>query len=55
MVVPKPNASLLVCVDHTNLNANVQGERHVLPAVDQVVAWLSDTKVLQNWMQVLQI
>ena len=45
VVVPKSNGSLQICVDLTRLNASVRRERHVLPAVDQVVAQLSDAKV----------
>ena len=45
VVVPKSNGSLWICVDLTRLNASVRRERHVLPAVDQVVAQLSDAKV----------
>ena len=44
VVVPKPNGSLRICVDLTRLNVSVK-ERHVLPAIDQVVAQLSDAKV----------
>ena len=45
VVVPKPNGSLRLCVDLTKLNASVRRERHVLPAVDQIVAQLSGAKV----------
>ena len=45
VVVPKSNGSLRICVDLTKLNASVRRERHVLPAVDQIVAQLSDAKV----------
>ena len=44
VVVPKPNGSLRICVDLTRLSVSVK-ERHVLPAIDQVVAQLSDAKV----------
>ena len=45
VVVPKSNGTLRICVDLTKLNACVRRERHVLPAVDQVVAQLSGAKV----------
>ena len=45
VVVPKPNGSLRLCVDLTKLNVSVRRERHVLPAVDQIVAQLSGAKV----------
>ena len=45
VVMPKPNGSLRLCVDLTKLNASVRRERHVLPAVDQIVAQLSGAKV----------
>ena len=35
VVVPKPNGSVRICVDLTNLNKNVQRERHILPSVKQ--------------------
>ena len=44
VVVPKSNGGLRICVD-LKLNASVRRERHVLPAVDQIVAQLSGTKV----------
>ena len=44
-MVPKSNGSLWICVDLTKLNASVRRERHVLPAVDQIVAQLSGVKV----------
>ena len=34
-----------ICVDLTKLNASVRRERHILPAVDQIVAQLSNAKV----------
>ena len=45
VVVPKSNGGLRICVDLTKLNASVRRERHVLPAVDQIVAQLSGAKV----------
>ena len=45
VVVPKSNGSLRICVDLTKLNASVRRERHILPAVDQIVAQLSNAKV----------
>ena len=46
--MPKSNGGLWICVDLTKLNASVRRERHVLPAVDQIVAQLSGAKVLQS-------
>ena len=45
VVVPKSNGGLQICVDLTKLDASVRRERHVLPAVDQIVAQLSGAKV----------
>ena len=45
VVVPKSNGSLRICVDLTKLNASVRRERHVLPAVDQIVAQLSNATI----------
>ena len=46
VVVPKPmKDKLRICVDLTPLNAMVKRERHILPAVDQTLAMMSDAKV----------
>ncbi|KAI2648260.1 hypothetical protein H4Q32_018307 [Labeo rohita] len=46
VVVPKPTKNKLrICVDLTPLNAAVKKERHILPAVDQTLAMMSDAKV----------
>ncbi|RXN37427.1 Retrovirus-related Pol poly from transposon opus [Labeo rohita] len=46
VVVPKPTKNKLrICVDLTPLNAAVKRERHILPAVDQTLAMMSDAKV----------
>ncbi|KAI2666998.1 Retrovirus-related Pol polyprotein from transposon 17.6 [Labeo rohita] len=46
VVVPKPMKNKLrICVDLTPLNAAVKRERHILPAVDQTLAMMSDAKV----------
>ena len=45
VVVPKPNGSLRICVDLTKLNESVRRERHILPAVDHILAQLSGATV----------
>ncbi|KAL6490042.1 hypothetical protein MHYP_G00003870 [Metynnis hypsauchen] len=45
VVVPKPSGNIRICVDLTNLNKWVKRERHILPAVDQSLAMLSNAKV----------
>ncbi|XP_049335604.1 uncharacterized protein LOC125802248 [Astyanax mexicanus] len=45
VVVPKPSGKIRICVDLTNLNKWVKRERHILPAVDQSLAMLSNAKV----------
>lgn len=46
VVVPKPlKDKLRICVDLTPLNAAVKRECHILPAVDQTLAMMSDAKV----------
>ena len=46
VVVPKPmKDKLRICVVLTPLNAAVKRERHILPAVDQTLAMMSDPKV----------
>ena len=45
VVVPKSNGSLRICVNLTKLDASIRRERHDLPAIDQIVAQLSDAKV----------
>lgn len=41
VVVPKPNSNFRMCIDMTILNESVCRERHILPAVDEML-----TKVL---------
>ena len=48
VVVPKPNGSVRICVDLTNLNKNVQRERHILPSVEQTLAQISGAKVFSK-------
>ncbi|XP_051552704.1 LOW QUALITY PROTEIN: uncharacterized protein LOC127440265 [Myxocyprinus asiaticus] len=45
VVIPKPNGKICICVDLTNLNKWVKRERHILPAIDQSLAMLSDSKI----------
>lgn len=47
-MVPKPNDKIRICVDLTNLNESVCRERHVLPAVDHVLAQLSGATVFSK-------
>ena len=48
VVVPKPNGKIRICVDLTKLNESVCRERHVLPAVDHVLAQLSGATVFSK-------
>ena len=48
VVVPKANDKIRICVDLTKLNESVCRERHVLPAVDQVLAQLSGATVFSK-------
>ena len=48
VVVPKPNGSVRICVDLTNLNKNVQRERHILPSVEQTLAQIGGAKVFSK-------
>ena len=45
VVVPKAAGSVRICVDLTRLNRSVCRERHILPAVDHILAQLSGAKV----------
>ena len=45
VVVPKAAGSVRICVDLTKLNRSVCRERHILPAVDHILAQLSGAKV----------
>ena len=53
VVVPKPNGDVRICVDLTKLNESVCRERHLLPAVDEILAQLRGAKVFTkldaNW------
>ena len=42
VVVPKPSGKVRICVDMKPLNENVMREFHPLPAVDEILAQLSD-------------
>lgn len=44
VVVPKPNGSVRICVDYTELNRHVHRERYMLPAVDELLALLGNAK-----------
>ena len=46
--VQKKNGTVRICVDLTHLNQSVKRERHQLPAVEQVLAQLTGTKVLSK-------
>ena len=45
VVVPKANGKVRICVDLTRLNQSVCRERHMMPAVDQTLAQLLETKL----------
>ena len=45
VVVPKPAGGVRICVDLTKLNKSVCRERHILPAVDHILAQISGAKV----------
>lgn len=45
VVVPKPNGSVRLCVDYTELNKCVMRERFQLPSVDESLAQLSGANV----------
>ena len=47
-MVPKANDKIRICVDMTKLNESICRERHVLPAVDQVLAQLSGATVFSK-------
>ena len=42
MVVPKPSGKVRICADMKPLNENVMREFHPFPAVDEILAQLSD-------------
>ena len=48
VVVPKPNGSIRVCADLTKLNKSVKREKHIMPAVDHVLAQLGQTTVMSK-------
>ena len=43
--MPKPNGDVRICVDLTKLRVSVCRERHLIPAVDEILAQLSGAKV----------
>eukprot|EP00118_Oscarella_pearsei_P023104 m.272463 g.272463 ORF g.272463 m.272463 type:complete len:1311 (+) comp40563_c0_seq3:40-3972(+) len=45
---PKPNGSLRICVDLTELNKWVKRERHILPSVEDSLAQLKDARVFSK-------
>ena len=45
VVVPKPAGGVRICVDLTKLNKSVRRERHILPAVNHILAQISGAKV----------
>ncbi len=45
VVAPKANGRVRICVDLTRLNQSVCRERHLMPAVDQILAQLAGAKV----------
>ena len=48
VVVPKSNGNVLICVDLTKLNENVQRERYPLQADDQTLAQLAGAKLFSK-------
>ena len=48
VVVPKKTNDFRVCVDLTKLNETVRRERHVLPAIYQMLAMIKDVKVFSK-------
>ena len=48
VVVPKTNGRVRICVDLTQLNRNVRRERHPLPAVEQILAQVSEARVFSK-------
>ena len=44
VVVPKANQKVRICVDLTQLNKNVQRERHILLSVDHTLAQLAEAR-----------
>ena len=45
VVVPKANVKVRICVDLTHLNNSMCRERYPLPAVEQTMAQLAETKI----------
>ena len=48
VVVPKTNGRVRICVDLTQLNRSVCRERHILPAIDQILAQLVGATVFSK-------
>ena len=48
VVVPKANGRVRICVDLTQLNRSVCRERHLLPAIDQILAQLAGATVFSK-------
>ncbi|XP_046408442.1 uncharacterized protein K02A2.6-like [Ischnura elegans] len=48
VVVPKSDGKVRICVDYTKLNEGVRRERHMLPAVDEILARLGQAKVMSK-------
>ena len=47
-VVPKPNNNICICVDLTELNANVCRERHIMPSVQQILAQIGESTIFSK-------
>lgn len=45
VVVPKPSGKVRICVDIKPLNENIMREFHPLPAIDEILAQLSDARI----------
>lgn len=48
VVIPKPNGTVRICVDLTNLNKSIEREKLVLPSVEETLGHLSGTKVFSK-------
>lgn len=48
VVVPKSEGKVRICVDLTKLNTSVLRERHILPAVDSILAQISGAEVFST-------
>lgn len=48
VVTRKPNGTVRICVDLTNLNKSIEREKLVLPSVEETLGHLSGTKVFSK-------